>query len=89
MNRLQALPSRRPYCVTLNPWPHHPPRGEIAAFDDTHPMYSFESMNTQNALPSLNGRHRSWFCGAYFGYGFHEDGIRSAVQVTRQFGWDL
>lgn len=89
MNRLQALPSRRPYCVTLNPWSHHPPGGVIASFDDTHPIYSFESMNTQDALPLLNGRHRSWFCGAYFGYGFHEDGIRSALQVTRHFGLDL
>lgn len=89
MNRLQALPSRRPYCVTLNPWPHHSPQGELAAFDDTHPMYSFESMNTQDALPLLNGRHHSWFCGAYFGYGFHEDGIRSAVHVARHFGLDL
>ncbi|MEJ5364973.1 MAG: FAD-dependent oxidoreductase [Desulfosoma sp.] len=89
MNRLQALPSATPYCVTLNPWADHPPRGVIAAFEDTHPMYTFESMDTQNALPSLNGRHRSYFCGAYFGYGFHEDGIRSALQVTRNFGLDL
>jgi len=89
MNRLQALPSATPYCVTLNPWEDQPPRGVIAAFDDTHPLYTFESMHTQDALPSLNGRHRSYFCGAYFGYGFHEDGIRSALQVTRQWGLEL
>jgi predicted NAD/FAD-binding protein len=54
-----------------------------------HPMYTFESMATQPELPSLNGRRNTYFCGAYFGYGFHEDGTRSAVEMARLFDIDL
>jgi predicted NAD/FAD-binding protein len=54
-----------------------------------HPMYTFESMATQPELPFLNGKRNTYFCGAYFGYGFHEDGTRSAVEMARNFGIEL
>ena len=47
------------------------------------------SVATQADLPSLNGAGRTWFCGAYFGYGFHEDGLRSALAVADDFGVGL
>lgn len=89
MNRLQALATPRPYCVTLNPPISRPPRNPVMTFADTHPIYSAASMATQRLLPSLNGRRRTYFCGAYFGYGFHEDGIRSALDVVAHFGLKL
>jgi predicted NAD/FAD-binding protein len=46
-------------------------------------------MATQLELPALNGRRNTWFCGSYFGYGFHEDAVRSAVEVGRRFGVTL
>lgn len=89
MNHLQRLKAREHYCVTLNPW--NPPAAEkiIGEIVYHHPMYTFESMATQKELPSLNGRRNTYFCGAYFGYGFHEDGTRSAVDVARHFGIEL
>ncbi|SHF95305.1 Predicted NAD/FAD-binding protein [Desulfacinum infernum DSM 9756] len=89
MNRLQKLPTPTPYCVTLNPFDSQPVQEEVAAFDDTHPMYTFEAMETQKNLDKLNGVRRTYFCGAYFGYGFHEDGVRSALAVARHFGLEL
>lgn len=89
MNRLQGLTTTRPYFVTLNrqaPFPEHTVVREI---DYDHPTYTRESMATQKELPRLNGAQRTWFCGAYFGYGFHEDAIRSGIDVARSFGIDL
>ena len=89
MNRLQGLQARQHYCVTLN-YPHDF-RSEtvIARFDYQHPQYTFASMATQPDLPRLNGQQHSWFCGSYFGYGFHEDAVRSAVGVAEDFGVTL
>jgi predicted NAD/FAD-binding protein len=86
MNRLQGLQARQHYCVTLN-YPHDfRPEAVIAGFDYQHPQYTFSSMATQPDLPGLNGQRHSWFCGSYFGYGFHEDAVRSAVAVAEDFG---
>jgi predicted NAD/FAD-binding protein len=57
--------------------------------DYAHPTYTFASVATQAELPRLNGQRRTWFCGSYFGYGFHEDAVRSAVEVGRPFGLEL
>jgi predicted NAD/FAD-binding protein len=89
MNRLQGLRTQKQYLVTLNA--ARPPRGEtiIREIHYTHPLYTFESMRTQALLPSLNGVNRTFYCGSYFGYGFHEDAVRSGVAVARAFGIDL
>ncbi len=89
MNRLQGLNARHDYCVTLNR--REPFRAEsvIAEMNYHHPLYSFDSMATQSELPSLNGRNRTYFCGSYFGYGFHEDAVRAGVAVGEAFGVSL
>jgi predicted NAD/FAD-binding protein len=89
MNHLQRLDARGHYCVTLNPWKPVAASEIIGEMIYHHPMYTFESMATQAALPSLNGKRNTFFCGAYFGYGFHEDGTRSAVEMARLFGIEL
>ena len=89
MNRLQKLQSRTDYCVTLNP---SRPVAEKYILDSmlyTHPVFSFAAMDTQSGLNELNGKRHTWFCGSYFGYGFHEDAVRSSVAVGRQFGVNL
>jgi len=86
MNRLQGLAARQNYCVTLNRQAAFRSEHVIAAMDYLHPLYSFASMATQAELPQLNGQRRSWFCGSYFGYGFHEDAVRSGVAVANAFG---
>lgn len=89
MNLLQGLSARQDYCVTLNYGKPFRPEMVVAEMDYHHPLYSFQSMATQAELPQLNGRQRTYFCGSYFGYGFHEDAVKSAVAVGNAFGIDL
>lgn len=89
MNRLQGLRTRRQYFVSLNA--PRPPRAEtiVRTILYTHPLYTFAALRSQAELPNLNGVNRTFFCGSYFGYGFHEDAVRSGVQVARAFRIDL
>jgi len=89
MNRLQNLTTAQDYIVTLNPSAAIPESKVINTTTLTHPLYSFESMATQPKLRAMNGQHNTWFCGSYFGYGFHEDAVRSAVEVAQNFGIEL
>jgi predicted NAD/FAD-binding protein len=89
MNRLQGLAAQREYCVTLNR--QEPFRADtvIVEMDYLHPLFTFESMATQAQLPQLNGQQRTFYCGSYFGYGFHEDAVRAGLAVAQAFGIDL
>lgn len=89
MNRLQNLQTEREYIVTLNPGQPIPEEHVINRTTLMHPLYSFDSMATQSGLKAHNGTRNTWFCGAYFGYGFHEDGVRSAVEVAARFNIPL
>ena len=89
MNRLQGLRTGHQYFVSLNRVRPVPEENIIASMVYTHPQYTFESVRTQESLPDLNGLRNTYFCGSYFGYGFHEDAVRSAVQVAQLFGMDL
>jgi predicted NAD/FAD-binding protein len=89
MNLLQGLQAQQHYCVTLNRRESFRPETVIAEFDYQHPQYDFASLATQAELSLLNGQRNSWFCGSYFGYGFHEDAVRSAVDVVKDFGITL
>ncbi|TVP80696.1 MAG: hypothetical protein EA353_03300 [Puniceicoccaceae bacterium] len=89
MNRLQNLQTDRDYVVTLNPGVEIPEASVIDRTTLTHPLYSFASMATQAGLQANNGARNTWFCGSYFGYGFHEDGVRSAVELAGKFGIEL
>jgi uncharacterized protein len=89
MNRLQNLRTEHDYIVTLNPSQPIAEETVINRTTLTHPLYSFESMATQPRLREMNGQHNTWFCGSYFGYGFHEDAVASAVDVAKGFGIEL
>jgi predicted NAD/FAD-binding protein len=89
MNRLQNLETEKSYIVTLNPETEIPEEHVINRTTLTHPLYSFDSMDTQKGLRAENGSLNTWFCGSYFGYGFHEDAVRSAVEVAQGFGIEL
>jgi predicted NAD/FAD-binding protein len=89
MNRLQNLRTRHEYLVTLNPTEEIAADQVIKKIHYTHPLYSFAAFQSQPELAHLNGKNHTWFCGSYFGYGFHEDGVKSAVEVGKQFGMAL
>ena len=65
------------------------PARVVAEMEYTHPLYDFAALATQAELPALNGVRRTWFCGGYFGHGFHEDAARAGLGVARGFGLDL
>jgi uncharacterized protein len=85
-NRLQALDVEEDVVVTLNP-PRAPAPGHVIARDTVrHPVYSAESVASQARLGELNGRRSTYFAGAYHRWGFHEDGLWSAVRVAGELG---
>ena len=86
MNRLQGLTGAPPLFITLNP-AVEPAAGTILQEQVyEHPRFDTDAMRAQAALWSLQGRQRTWFCGAYFGAGFHEDGLQSGLAVAEQLG---
>jgi len=88
MNRLQGLATRRDYLVSLNPLqPPHPER-VLARMTYQHPVFDQAAMDAQPELHRLQGRAGLWFCGSYFGYGFHEDALRAAVTTAGLLGAD-
>lgn len=89
MNRLQGLETNHQYFVTLNSTKVLDKNKIILEMDYHHPQYTRESTATQKELPGLNGVRNTYFCGSYFGYGFHEDAVRSAIDVVKLFGMDL
>jgi predicted NAD/FAD-binding protein len=89
MNSLQRLPTRSDYFVTLNPVRDPEPRSVIAEFDYHHPVFDMASLQLKSRLETVQGRRGTWFCGAWTGYGFHEDGMRSAVDVALKLGASL
>lgn len=94
MNRLQSIPGPESLLVTLNPetqWIEQR-RGDTGStriyYETTyeHPAYRTDSFTKQNELQRLNGPRNTYYCGAYFGYGFHEDGLASGVHAARALG---
>jgi predicted NAD/FAD-binding protein len=88
MNRLQGLDCQREYLVTLNPLQEPDPALVHADIEYQHPVFDSRAMAAQQRLASLQGKRGTWFCGSYFGYGFHEDALRSGVEVARGLGVD-
>ena len=83
MNILQGLPPGSPlFCVTLNPETPVEERYVLRRFVYEHPLFNPQSWQAQARRGEINGRQRSWFCGAYWYNGFHEDGVRSALDVV-------
>lgn len=86
MNLLQSLQSPEPFVVTLNRSSAIDPAKVIARMDYAHPVYSHASVAAQARRPEISGQRNTWYAGAYWGWGFHEDGIRSAVDAVAAMG---
>jgi predicted NAD/FAD-binding protein len=86
MNRLQSLRAEREFCVTLNHTEAIDPAHVIRTIQYAHPVYTAAGVRAQARVGEIDGRNRTHFCGAYWGWGFHEDGVRSALRVGERFG---
>jgi predicted NAD/FAD-binding protein len=84
LRSLQGIDSREELLVTLNRQDAIDPATVLGTFDYAHPVYDVAAVAAQGRQEELNGRDRTWFCGAYWGYGFHEDGVESARVVCRR-----
>ena len=86
INRLQPLPWKQPVVVSLNPDPARlpDPARVIARIDYSHPVFDLAATRAQQQLPSVQGMAGVWLCGAWTRYGFHEDGLMSALDVVRR-----
>jgi predicted NAD/FAD-binding protein len=84
LNRLQPLPVSRPVFVSLNPLVEPDPAQVIARIAYEHPVFDQGATRAQHKLAQLQGRRNTWFAGAWTGYGFHEDGLKSGLAVAGQ-----
>jgi predicted NAD/FAD-binding protein len=89
MNILQSLAAPVEFCVSLNLETHLESSKIIRKMIYHHPVYCPESLAARRRLNEINGVNRTYFAGAYWGYGFHEDGVNSALEVCRHFGRGL
>jgi predicted NAD/FAD-binding protein len=86
MNRLQGIADDKPLFVSLNP-PFAPaPELTFGKYLCEHPQYTAAAFAAQERLPEIQGQRHTWFCGAWTGYGFHEDGLRSGLAVAAALG---
>ncbi len=88
MNNLQPLGTDQPIIVTLNPGREPDPRLVYNDYIFEHPVFDADAINNQAKIAEIQGRNRLWFCGAYQRYGFHEDGLGSAVKLAERMGID-
>ncbi len=82
LNQLQPLPFEQPVVVSLNPVRPIDDRLVHRRFDYSHPVFDLAAMQAQGRIRALQGRQRTWFCGAWCGYGFHEDGLRAGFEAA-------
>ncbi|HWX07868.1 MAG TPA: FAD-dependent oxidoreductase [Bradyrhizobium sp.] len=86
MNQLQGIDHNKPLFVSLNP-PFEPaPELTFGKYTCEHPQYNATAFAAQTRLSEIQGRRHTWFCGAWTGYGFHEDGLRSGLAVAEALG---
>lgn len=83
INRLQPLPFKQPVVVTLNPIEEPRPETVVGEYAYHHPAFQEGSGEAKRRVAALQGKRRTWFAGAWTGYGFHEDGLASALAVAR------
>ena len=86
LNKLQPLPFRTPLFVSLNPLVEPAAESVIAEFEYSHPIFDARMIEAQQRLPEVQGRRRVWLAGAWTGYGFHEDGLKSGLAVAAALG---
>ncbi len=82
INQLQPVPFAQPVVVSLNPVNDIAPNQVIGTYDYAHPVFDMAAIRAQKGVAQLQGRERTWFCGAWTGYGFHEDGLKSGMAVA-------
>ena len=85
LNNLQNLKCEQNFFLTLNPISEINKKNIIKNINFTHPYFNSETLKYQKSLFSLQGKKRTWYCGSYFSYGFHEDGIKSAINLIKNF----
>ena len=85
LNKLQNLKTDKNYFLTLNPVEEIEESKIIKQEQFTHPYFNNDNVSLQKDLHLLQGRKRTWFCGSYFGYGFHEDGLKSSMELIKNF----
>lgn len=86
MNNLQPLCTSQPIMTTLNPYQEIAPEFVYNRHSFAHPVFNQAAIDHQKLVPQIQGRDGIWYCGAWQGYGFHEDGMRSAIEVVNQLG---
>ena len=85
LNKLQNLKTEKDYFLTLNPIEKISEENIIKKVNFTHPYFNNENVTLQKYLHKLQGKKRTWYCGSYFGYGFHEDGLKSSMELLERF----
>jgi len=83
INLLQIIPFAKPVVVSLNPLQPIDPATIVGEYDYAHPVFDLKAIDAQKRVPLLQGQQHTWYAGAWTGYGFHEDGLKSGLQVGR------
>ncbi len=89
INMLQPVPFTQPVVVSLNPVADIDPKHVHASFDYAHPVFDVAAIRAQGQVPALQGQQNTYFCGAWTGYGFHEDGLKSGLAVADRLHAEL
>ena len=84
INMLQPVPFAQPVVVSLNPLREIEARHVHGVFDYAHPVFDLAAIEAQKRMPALQGKQHTYFCGAWMGYGFHEDGLKSGLDVLKR-----
>jgi predicted NAD/FAD-binding protein len=89
INKLQPIPFEQPVVVSLNPVQPIAQEHVLGDFTYTHPVFDLAALQAQGDMPRLQGQQHTYFCGAWMGYGFHEDGLKAGLGVARQLIIDV
>lgn len=89
LNKLQPLPTRQPIIVSLNPLREPAPHTVLRTLEYAHPVFDQAAIAAQRRVAELQGKQRSYFCGAWCGYGFHEDGLKSGYGAAQALLRDI
>ncbi|TXI71653.1 MAG: FAD-dependent oxidoreductase [Limnohabitans sp.] len=82
LNKLQPMPFDQPIVESLNPVRPIARDQILAEFEYSHPVFDLAAIEAQRRVPELQGEHHTWYCGAWTGYGFHEDGLKSGLAAA-------
>ena len=89
INKLQPVPFSQPVVVSLNPVSEIAPQHVLGEFDYAHPVFDLAAIQAQTRVPALQGKQHTYFCGAWMGYGFHEDGLKAGLGVAHSLLADI